>query len=755
MFEQPEKPTPLGGDGAPVTTLRDALTGGLRALGLICWVLLETSVVLPLWPAHFSWHDPAHIGVLLIALHLLLVFAGLWSRWWRRDALVLVGLIGLAGYLLMLPMRASIDPSNYWAPGYWGLTWFVWSMIVLSRRSYLAIAWLFFPALMVVDLGWALLSGQPITRFRLAPVPWVVAPVALLCLAGDGLVRVAEDTMQRVRMRQASTEQRRREQAVAEARSEANRMLHDDVLHALHALSRPVGTVAPELAVTECRAAVYGLERSGHRPSTARLEEALANDPLIARSGLAVAGGTAELPVHVVQAMVACTHHLLRIASTSGRTGGAALAVQRDEGQWGVDIVLESPRRAQSLLPPAVGERMDDVGGEAQITGGPEGHDVIRLRWPQSQRTITEQQVSAKSNAQLRRVLLSTSWPGLVSAAVLVPLLSPIAVHPWLTALDATVVLGVGLWYLLRLRTRPLSRVDAIVLLTVSLGGWYVALALVPSTVNHVYDLWIAWASAVLLHLVALQIPPRRGVQVMIGWAALMWAGLVVRLHHVDMMRMHALVTAGVGEVTVVLVGLVVGGNLVSAHARHELLAHEARQATARLQLAGQVEHYWSQRVTGEVLPLLRAVADGRTHPGDPGVALRAQELEASLRDELTIGPGHLEVLTELASARAAGWSVAAPMLPPGAEGELDGAVPLLRLLGTPEHAGQVAKVSTSGGQPSIVVLGPGGGQVANWHRAAPDAGAVLDVDPDFVRLRPAVAAVAVTSVAAGDVPVR
>lgn len=92
---------------------------------------------------------------------------------------------------------------------------------------------------------------------RLAPVPWFTMPVAMMALFGYGLDLLARQADHQMARRLRAEHSREVERAEKDASREAARLLHDHVLHALHAISRGSGGV-PHATHVEVMVAEHG-----------------------------------------------------------------------------------------------------------------------------------------------------------------------------------------------------------------------------------------------------------------------------------------------------------------------------------------------------------------------------------------------------------------------------------------------------------------------------------------------------------------
>lgn len=226
------------------------------------------------------------------------------------------------------------------------------------------------------------------------------------------------------------------------------------------------------------------------------------------------------------------------------------------------------------------------------------------------------------------------------------------------------------------------------------------------------------------------------GVLVTALWAAYQAGGLWLRFRNPWAIWDHSfLLITGAGDVLLTLVVLMVAQHTATQEAEAAEQASHRLAAIAQMQAQGQLDQFWSQRVTQDALPLLKAVGDGQVDPREAVVRHTSTLLEAQLRDELVLGPQHGSLVTALARVRADGWKVVSTLSQDDAPEALDRAQGMLGLLGAPSHDGQAITVSANQTHTLAVVLDASEQQRAAWHRRISQRGGRVETDPDFVRL--------------------
>ncbi|WP_460706170.1 hypothetical protein [Luteococcus sediminum] len=125
----------------------------------------------------------------------------------------------------------------------------------MSRRRYWRLVLTVFPSLMLLDVltQWAM--GAPLDRFAILPLPGFLSPVLLLVLFCDGLAVIAQNSDDHIWEREQAELGHTARQLQVEAERESARLLHDHVLHALHAISRESLQVGAQDVAEECRTA--------------------------------------------------------------------------------------------------------------------------------------------------------------------------------------------------------------------------------------------------------------------------------------------------------------------------------------------------------------------------------------------------------------------------------------------------------------------------------------------------------------------
>lgn len=735
----PRLEAPLADPAMPT----EAVHRGLRMLALGTWlaVLLVGGSRLVASFGHGPWSDA---GLALFAAHHLVVLAGL--LWWSRSRTVMTvaGVLLVLGWLALLPQWRQLPMGTMWAPGYLGFSWAIWTTMTGPRRRQELLVWLVFVVLGLMDLALLMWRDWPVPGTVVLTGLWFLVPTAPLLLFGLALRRVARHLEWQIVQSEASAREGEERRAQAADRAEAARLLHDHVLHALHAVAHVGdGGVTPRMASRECRAALGELARPRNAEPVSSVRELLVNDSLVRGMGLVPEGETGLLPTDVAEAMAAATHAALVNVRDHARTsavqlalrrgGSAARVVVRDEG---VGFHPGKVPHTRLGVRRSIRERMEDIGGEASVVSAPGQGTEVTLSWPRVREDGPDPAWSAGARRELARLLGRTAWPGMLATLVAMPILGP-STGGWPVVLVALAALLVGWWGTHSFADEPALPGRAVVFLVVSVACWCLTLWLGPESLGMVsqHQLWPLWACVSLLHLAVLCLSPVGGLAAVAGWLVLVMAGLEVLHPALEWRRFTSMWMIPVGDGLMTIAVLVAFQHLVSRQFSERELTELSRRSAARVRKASSLQEFWSAQVTAEAMPLMKAVAEGDGRVSREQID-QALLLEATLRDELLLGPDQPRILTVLNDLRRRGWHINTPSVTPAERKFLDGMAYWTSKIGDPVCFKQELKVTMSGAQAVLVVLEPSEEQVALWRRTAQEMGAELDHDEHFARLR-------------------
>ncbi|MGO4957671.1 sensor histidine kinase [Luteococcus sp. Sow4_B9] len=717
------------------------LTGtvkSLRVLGIAALLLIGSTETLPFITTLHSEAPATAPGLLLLLLSQLGCLPSLMRPRPTRVVAPALLALQLLGVQWVLRHCGGYDPSSLLIPGYWFFPIVIVAMMTMSRRDYLGFTLLGSLALLV-QMGSAV---GPLDWVAASDMVWILTPVAGGLLFGDALLSVGA-ARDRSLHQQAHAQQVQREQELeASARREAARLLHDHVLHALHALAH--STERTRLQTVElCREAYRRMGPQTSPAGTTSVEEIVRADPAVRQAGAVIVGQSAPLPQGVAQTIADAVHEALNNVTRHARATQCSIEVLPLPGGVQVDVTDDGIGFDPAHLPNgrmgvgrSITQRMTDVGGEAVTTSAPGEGTRVSLRWPRHEVDIAASTWRLAPEGRARRALTRTAWPALATGIAMTALAGPRVDRPVVAMTSAGIALGIGVMAALLLRRRPLGPAGLATLLLTATAAWVVQLWVVPEPPPLDYLLWMAWGSSALVHLVVLSSRPAVGTVVVALWTTIQALGLVWRYGDpIWVWTLSSTITGGAGECAVTLAVIVVARRAAAQEAESAARIAHLRSVTAQLRMSSQLSCFWSQRVTQEALPLLKSVADGELDPAQDRVRERAIALDGVLRDELLLGPDQAPLLAQLAQTRSNGWELTSTLSPEDSRAALVGASHLLAVLGPPTHPGQPVTVSATGDVSRAVIIDAATEQRRRWRERLAVLGGTIESEPDFVRL--------------------
>ncbi|MEL4504377.1 ATP-binding protein [Luteococcus sp. H138] len=704
----------------------------LAVVGVVCLVTIP-SVVMTVNGSRLGV-----VGAVLAISHQVVTAVGIVRVASSRRLFWCAGAMLAASFALLMT-HWNLNPGTApWAPGFLAFGWVAWATWVLHLRSQIGLMLGFFAALALLDAALVGLARQP--GHELLVSLWYLVPPLVMALFGLALRLVSHQVEQEMMRRRAILESTAWQRRELFARSEAARLLHDHILHALHAVARIGGEITPQMASDECASALRELEHPRSTDPTQSLRERLSADPLVDILDPIITGDTGQLPTDVTEAMAGAVHAALANVREHAQASRVSITLESqprprvEVSDDGLGFVPDRLPRQGLGLRHSIVARMEDVGGAAKVTSAPRRGTTVTLTWPREDGAPDPLWVGS-TKRQVRRLLTLTALPGL-AVTVVAAVLMAIAHGAWLVALCSLVPVAVGLVHCRTLFHRPGTCAEEVVLLVTGLASWWGLLALAPTTSpgKAVHGLWFLWACSALMHLAVLQQPVRRALLTVLGWVALAGLGLALSRSAWTLVQAWPVVLVPLGE----------GLATIAVQARVRLLERlqlderrlttESQQEVAARRRDLQLKDYWSQQVTGEAMPLIRTIADGLEIT--PERIRHAELLEATLRDELLLGPEQTTMLQVLNTLRRKGWHANTPSVTPDERVFLDAVAYWLTRIGEPVRHRQEVKVSISRGMATLVVLEPAAEQLALWGQTAGQLGAQLDSGPGFARLR-------------------
>lgn len=720
-----------------------SLHEALRLLGIIA-VFINGAVVTTGMVSQPVLHNPVFLaGFLLLEAYQVLVLTALARRVHHWAVLPVLTVMLVSSHALMVAWRDELRPSDLWVPGMYAVSLQVLSLVTLPRRRHLAGFTTLLAALGVVEaVGFTQWQATPaqICDSVLVAEPLVTLEVfaaGLLAMARRHDASAAQAT--EVRARQA-------EQAIEdEGRREAARLMHDHVLHALHAVAEDRALVGAAQAVDECRTTMDLLERPAGATRLVSIGELVGDDPLLARLGAAVSGDTGPMPASIAGALAAAAHEAL--ANVERHAGhGAACHVEVstigdgcrvrivDDGR-GFDVQRASRNRLG--LQRSVRERMQGIGGRADITSAPGCGTTVDLYWPDpGEPTRVASDDPAWRSLDIRRLLALAALPGLATTIQVMALVAP-RTRAALPGVVLTCLMTlIALVHVRRSGHRPMSRRAVAVLLGLAAAAWVAVLAGAPRhRMPNVYDLYVVWGIGAVAQIVMPNLPRRQAVATSWGVVAALLAGCLVRYPVRDVWHyLNGAVFAGV----VVMVGYRVmwmAQDILAEARQQQDELDETHLELVRMHTLTRLDQFWSERTTQQALPLLRGIADGTLDATSDQVRHQARATEQIVRDELVLGPGQGAFSDQLHRLRQHGWVVRSSLSRDDGPDALAAAGRLVALLGPAAAPGQVLTLSAAADAVNAVVLDATSEQIAHFTSIMDTMGGTMHTDPDFIRL--------------------
>lgn len=470
-------------------------------------------------------------------------------------------------------------------------------------------------------------------------------------------------------------------------RRAAARLLHDEVIHSLRAISLPPGAIDPA-AVRGMTSEACTLLTNGSPPEsggtvagglTTALEEVAARSPLIVRMRCS---REPVVPDPVVTAIGGAVAEALRNVGRHSGVGEAAITVRTTVSGVEVDVTDEGAGFDATRVAGPLGfdnsilGRLVEVGGSATVESSPGYGTTVKITWAAAHQDDCKdfsQRLAGLAGTRTR-LMMGAGLPLLgytmAQAALNHQMLSDPAVAVLTVSVSSAVIVAALLWA----RTRPIPAwmsfaLIATALATTTAGGWGLQAG---SSVEVAY--FAAGAAAPALALLAFFRPHWESVVA----ALLVTAAAVVMVRRMDpgwdtlRRALPAVMSNLIAVVTVLAARLTIdrASRSILWNEEAERLAESVR---AQLTIGRQIMTGRLGRVRDWVLPFLTGVARGNLDPADPAVRQRAALLEAAVRDDLRLGVSlDTQTRTLIADFRSTGRHVqinaepdAAATLPP------------------------------------------------------------------------------------------
>ena len=476
-------------------------------------------------------------------------------------------------------------------------------------------------------------------------------------------------------------------QAADRQRRAVGRLLHDEVIHALRAVSLPPGAIDPAtvsaLTGQACDVLAQGssvMAESQVGGLRLAMRELAMRSPLTVRLQLS---GEPRLPESVVAAITGAVGEALRNVERHAGVSDALLVVRSVPG--GVEVqVVDNGRgfTTDRISGPPLGYhssilgRVTDVGGSATVSSLPGGGTTVVITW------VTSQEMSRDASRRLtdvagtrQRLIAGGLAPMVVFALIQGGLNYPLLTDPVVALLAVAAVAAITLGALARTRGRSMPGWMSIALIVTALtvtvtGGW----ELRPGG-NVEIAYFDAGAGGPALALVAFFRPPWESITAAIA----VTAAAAIMVHRMDpgwaaMEQALPAVMSNLIAVAVVLAVRVTIDRMSRDVLWDDEMERQGATTHAQLRVGRRIMADRLGRVQEWVLPFLAGVARGDLDPADPAVRQQATVLEAAVRDDIRLGAcleDHARTL--ISHARVAGRQVeinaepdAAGLLPVG-----------------------------------------------------------------------------------------
>lgn len=605
--------------------------------------------------------DPIIAGLCVVASTVLLSRKG-----GRPFALAVMSVATLLAYTHPSP-GDGINQVALYTPN---VTCLVAAVVLCSRRTLLLLVPLHLAGL---GLHWAVRGRLPVTV-----IDYTILNVGLSVVATYAVVALTsaasrtDSLAEQLAHSEAEERRTRAEQATVE---NARRMLHDEVIAALHA----VATLPVEASAAvgrACRSAVAAMHRTALLTRDLRgcLEDAAAEAPVtvtVAWSG-SCQDLPADLPDNVTDAIAGATREALRNVARHSGSPTATIRVSCAGSGVCVDVVdhgvgIDQCHQDGFGITSSITRRMEDVGGRARVMALPAGGTRVALTWAPSAGAATGIAAAApEMPLRDQQLAVNVAVPLLVCHLFLVANHAPRQQHAAALYVLAGVLAGCVLLTVARLRmTRP-GLAEVVVWTAVMSALMGIGLVLTgPESMLSTASWPIGFAQLPLM---------------LLAYRATRWELIVIVLVPLAVLLVAVAVdpVAGLGpsmstvgsSCLPALIMFAVGSRIGSAVRRgDEFYRRAVRAALAgewRRRLDRERERYLSH-TQGTVIPFLQMVADA---PGarDELVRRRAQLHAMEVRDDM-YAPGLITagLRDQAAGFRQRGGRLRlSPMLPRG-----------------------------------------------------------------------------------------
>lgn len=593
----------------------------LFRIGGILVLAFNAIVGIVLWWPATAPDAPALLGAGLVLFCQVLMVLDLWKSGsaWVSHAVLLLAVVGLA--LVAGSADAPSDATSVW----WPMQFLMSAVIYAAMSTRGPARWFALGGLLGAHLalrmwGWQLAGLDFDGRFA----HLYTAELALLVVTGGTIVLglkavggAADSTDALLEVERRRREEAARDRADVFRSHEADRFIHDTVLHTLRMIAMDRRAI-PAATARDAAARLAGIladplpgARSAEARPAQRLRDrlqSLADSPERADLDVRVSGATgAAVPPDVEVAIVRATKEALDNIALHGATDQAHVLVAMHGLRVTVTITdhgrgfeLERVTGGRGVKESIV-QRMADAGGKASVTSEPGRGTIVRLEWePERPADATAHAGTAAFGAA------SGVFPAILIAAM------PLVVFNvwnaawrtqelawpmggWLASLLVAILFAFYGWRGLK---SGISRSESRIL---TFGAWAASLinglaATIDGGGRHTY--WMAGSAAVLAVIQVMFRPLRESIVTCVGLIVI--AGTLVGLRTETGAGFPP---SHIGPVLAPVFSLIVcwaGRRLFDAMARSAMLAHESAlrsfdaamlRAVEREALEARVEH--------------------------------------------------------------------------------------------------------------------------------------------------------------------
>jgi signal transduction histidine kinase len=358
---------------------------GWYAVGLRLWIAVAVVVAAPLAAT------AANSGVWLAAVLVTLCAWSLFFAFWvgRRGLSGPVVLADAAIIVAMIVVHHLVVPAALISAGTTWMLPLASTAIYVSQLAFPPPAGL--PVAAVVTAVYATTVPHPAGALYL--VIQALATAALMALVRRGGRNADAAIGRQLRLEQDLTV----EAARRVDQREQNRRLHDTILATLTMVaSGALGTSSPVLAAQASRDlrvlhTLPALPDPGTAPALPLAERlaAVAADAAPLRVSASFLSATELIPAIAAGRLADCAAEALRNVARHAGTGSAEIRVRAEDGQVMVEIIDQGRGFDAKSVPPSrrgisesIRGRMAEIGGTAEISGGPAAGTTVTLRWP-------------------------------------------------------------------------------------------------------------------------------------------------------------------------------------------------------------------------------------------------------------------------------------------------------------------------------------------------------------------------------------